>query len=133
MIPATYDDLINDFEIEQQPFKTYKMDFLQMTIRGWVDGIEAVRQAVYKILNTQKYDFLIYSWSYGSQLRELFGEQISSVYSEIKQRITDALLQDERINSVDDFSLVSSRGEVLVRFTVNTNEGSVEIEKVVKI
>ncbi|MHB8064472.1 MAG: DUF2634 domain-containing protein [Ruminiclostridium sp.] len=133
MIPVTYDDLQNDFEIEQQPSRTYKMDLSQMTIGGWVDGIEAVKQAVYKILNTQRYDFLIYSWSYGSALKELFGEQIPAVYSEMKERITHALLQDERISGVDDFFFASSRGEVLVQFTVNSVEGNFNIEKVVKI
>jgi len=133
MIPVSYDDLQNDFEIEQQPSKTYKMDFSQMTLGSWVDGLEAVKQAVYKILNTQRYDFLIYSWSYGSELKELFGEQVPSVYSEIKGRITNALLQDERISGVDKFSFASSRGEVLVQFTVNSIEGNFNIEKVVKI
>lgn len=133
MIPVGYDDLQNDFEIEQQPSKTYKMNLSQMTIGGWIDGLEALKQAIYKILNTQRYDFLIYSWNYGSQLKELLGEQIPSVYSEIKERITNALLQDDRISSVSDFAFEASRGEVLTMFTVNTSEGSIQIEKVVKI
>lgn len=133
MIPVTYDDLQNDFEIEQQPSRTYKMDLLQKTIGGWIDGIESVKQVVYKILNTQRYDFLIYSWNYGSELKELFGEQISVVYSEIKERITNALQQDERISGVDGFFFAASRGEVLVQFTVNSIEGNFNIEKVVEI
>lgn len=133
MIPVGYDDLLNDFEINQYPSKTYKMDLVQMTIGGWVDGLEAVKQAIYKILNTQKYDFLIYSWNYGSQLRELLGEQAALIYPELKQRITEALLADDRINSVEDFSFEASRGKVIAGFTVNTSEGSVVIEKAVNI
>jgi len=133
MIPFVNDDLQNDFEIEERPSKTYKMDLSQMTIGGWVDGLEAVKQAVYKILETERYDHLIYSWSYGSQLKELFGETIPSVNPEIKQRITDALLQDDRISSVSDFSFESSGGKVTAAFTVNTSMGSIQIEKAVNI
>ena len=133
MIPFVYDDLQNDFEIEQQPSETYKMDLSQMTIGGWVDGLEAVKQAAYKILNTQRYDFLIYSWNYGSQLEDLFGEQIPDVHSNIKRRITEALMQDERISGVDGFSFASNKGNVLVQFTVKTREGDFMIEKEVRI
>jgi phage baseplate assembly protein W len=133
MIPFMDDDLQNDFEISVQPSKTYKMDISQKTIGGWTDNLEAVKQAVYKILETERYDYLIYSWNYGSQLKELLGETIPLVNSEIKQRITDALLQDDRINSVSNFSFESSGEEVTAVFTVNTNMGSIQIEKAVNI
>ncbi|HEX2926160.1 MAG TPA: DUF2634 domain-containing protein [Ruminiclostridium sp.] len=133
MIPFIDDDLQNDFEISVQPSKTYKMNLSQKTIGGWVDGLDAIKQAVYKILETERYEYLIYSWGYGSQLKELFGETIPSVNPEIKQRITDALLQDDRINSVSDFSFESSGGKVTAVFTVNTSMGSIQIEKAVNI
>lgn len=133
MIPFMDDDLQNDFEISVQPSKTYKMDISQKTIGGWADNLEAVKQAVYKILETERYDYLIYSWNYGSQLKELLGETIPLVNSETKQRITDALLQDDRINSVSNFSFESSGEEVTAIFTVNTNMGSIQIEKAVNI
>lgn len=135
MIPQMQmqDDLVNDFEFEQQPSKTYKMNLEQMTIGGWIDGLEAVKQSVYKILNTERYDYLIYSWNYGSELTNLIGEQIQFVNSKIEQKITDALLQDERIEKVSDFTFYSSKGAVIVEFTVTTSEGTFMAEKVVNI
>ncbi len=133
MIPQIYDDLEYDFEFEEQPSKTYKMNLEQMTIGGWIDGVEAVKQSVYKILNTERYDYLIYNWNYGSELNELMGEQISFVNSIIEQKITDALLQDERIEKVSNFIFSSSKGEVIVEFTVITSEGTFMAEKVVNI
>ncbi len=135
MIPQMQmqDDLVNDFEFEQQPSKTYKMNLEQMTIGGWIDGLEAVKQSVYKIINTERYDYIIYSWSYGSELTNLIGEQISFVNSKIEQKITDALLQDERIEKVSNFTFSSSKGAVIVEFTVTSSEGTFIAEKVVNI
>lgn len=135
MIPQMQmqDDLVNDFEFEQQPSKTYKMNLEQMTIGGWIDGLEAVKQSVYKILNTERYDYIIYSWNYGSELTNLIGEQITFVNSKIEQKITEALLQDERIEKVSNFTFSSSKGAVIVEFTVTSSEGTFIAEKVVNI
>ena len=133
MIPQIYDDLVHEFEFEEQPSKTYKMNLEQMTIGGWIDGVEAVKQSVYKILNTERFDYLVYNWNYGSELNELMGEQIAFVNSKIEQKITDALLQDERIKKVSNFTFSSSKGEVIVEFTVITSEGTFMAEKVVNI
>ena len=53
MIPAVTGFLKEDFEIEEQTDKTYKMQ--ETILRGKIEGKEAVRQAVYKILNTERY------------------------------------------------------------------------------
>ena len=133
MIPSVNDDLQQDFEIEKQPTKTYKMNLVDMKINGLVDGSDAMEQAIYKILNTERYNYLIYSWNYGVELADLFGEPLSFVYPEIKRRISEALVQDERIIGVDGFSFTSTKGKVLVQFTAHTTEGDVEIEKGVNV
>ncbi|AEY67903.1 DUF2634 domain-containing protein [Clostridium sp. BNL1100] len=133
MIPTLNDDLQADFEIRQQPGKTYKMNLEEMRIGGSVDGIEAVKQAIYKILNTQKFQYLIYSWDYGIELTDLFGESAAFVYSEIENRIREALQEDDRITDVGDFYFESNKRQVLVRFTAYTMEGTADIEKVVMV
>lgn len=133
MIPSVNDGLKQDFEIEKQPTRTYKMNLVDMKITGFVDGPAAMKQAIYKILNTERYNCLIYSWNYGAELADLFGEPLPFVYPEIKRRVTEALIQDERITSVDGFTFTSKKGEVFVQFTVYTTEGDIEIEKVVKV
>jgi len=132
MIPFVYDDLQPDFEITPQPTRTYRLNLNEMRIGGYIDGQEAMKQAIYKILNTERYDYIIYSWNYGSELAELYGQPIPYVYSEIKRRITEALLRDDRITDVGDFSFSQDKGRVTVKFTVETTEGIIEIEKEVK-
>ncbi len=133
MIPTLNNDLQPDFEIRQQPGRTYKMNLEEMRIGGSVDGIEAVKQAIYKILNTQQFQYLIYSWDYGIELTDLFGQSSAFVYSEIENRIREALQEDDRITDVGEFSFESNKRQVLVRFTVFTGEGNVDIEKVVMV
>lgn len=118
-----------------QPNKTYKMMIDTDRIQGTVtDDLEAVKQAIYKIINTERYKFLIYSWNYGIELEDLFGKPIPYVLPEIPRRIKEALTQDDRIDDVLGFDLSYDRkGNVLAKFTVVTIYGSVEVEKVVNV
>ena len=132
MIPSTNTILSTDLEIEVQPSNDYKLHFEKDIISGTCDGLEAMKQVVYKILNTERYKYIIYSWNYGIELADLFGEPISYVCSELQRRITEALVQDDRINSVEDFDFdLTERRTVKVTFTVRTIFGDIEAEKVV--
>ncbi len=134
MIPTINDDLQNDFEIQEQPTKTYRVRFSESRISGNIEGRGAISQAIYKILNTERYDTLIYSWNYGVELKDLLGKPLPFAYPEIKRRITEALVQDERITSVENFVFTSkSKGKVLVRFLVRTTLGEVEAERMVDV
>lgn len=133
MIPSNVDYLEPDVEVEQYATKTYKLNLNSKRVNGWVDGLEAVEQAIYKILNTERYTNLIYSWNYGSELISLIGETKTAIYPELKKRITEALLQDDRVLSVDSFTFATDRKAVSVTFSVCTSEGELEIRKVVNI
>jgi len=133
MIPNINDDFQEDFEIETGTSYTYKLDLEGKIVTGYIDGIEAMKQAIFKILNTERYEYVIYSWNYGIELADLFGQPISYVLPELKRRITEALMQDDRILSVDNFSFETNRNKVHVTFTVHTIFGDVEAEKVVSI
>ena len=132
MIPAVTGFLKEDFEIEEQPDKTYKM---QGTIlRGKIEGKEAVRQAVYKILNTERYQYPVYSWDYGIELVDLYGEPFSYVCPELERRITEALTWDTRIQSADNFTFEQKAGgRILVTFTVHTVYGDIDTEQEVDV
>ena len=47
MIPSTIGFLDQDFEIEEQPSLTYKMNLEDGVVRGIADNQEAMRQAVF--------------------------------------------------------------------------------------
>ena len=113
---------------------TYRMDREKEYIKGKTDDIEAMKQAVYKILMTERYGSIIYSGNYGIELADLFGQPVSYVCPELERRITEALLWDRRIESVDNFQFDhSKRGIVSVRFNVQTVFGSFETEREVNI
>lgn len=132
MIPSITAFLEQDFEIENQPTHTYKINLESGLVRGYIDGQEAMKQAIYKILNTERYQYVMYSYNYGIELLDLYGEPISYVCPELERRITEALTWDERIESVDNFEFnISKKGEVLVTFTTHTIFGDVVAEKVV--
>lgn len=133
MIPATNDDLKQDFEFTQLPSNTFKMHPNTERIVGWVDGLEAMKQAIYLILSVERCEYLIHSWDYGVELADLFGQPVSFVMPELKRRIAEALLQDSRITGVDDFEFKISKGVVHTTFTATTVFGNLQIEKVVKI
>lgn len=114
--------------------KTYRMNLGGDTIAGTADGKEAMKQAIFKILSTERYEYIIYSDRYGAELSDLFGESIDYVKSEIKRRITEALLADSRIK--DTYGFVFSqpcRHTLSVSFTAATVFGDIETEKEVKM
>lgn len=130
MLPGIEEDLSEGYEIEEQPSLVWKLNGNNDQIRGTVDEIEAVRQAAFCILNTERYEYMIYSWDYGVELEDLFGEPLSYVLPELKRRIAEALTQDDRITGVRDFLFdTSKRGIVNAVFTIETIYGEIQTEK----
>ena len=82
-----------------------------------------------KIINTERYEYEIYSWDYGIELQDLFGKPITYCMSEIKDRITEALLADDRIESVDDFSVERvGKRNLFVKFTATMEQDGEQVE-----
>ena len=132
MIPSTNDILSTDLEVEMMSSKNYKMNIEKNIINDYCDELESMKQVIYKILNTERYQYIIYSWNYGIELLDLYGEPVDYVCAELERRITEALTQDERIESVDDFEFdVTTKRTVNVLFIVHTIYGSIDIEKAV--
>lgn len=132
MIPKVNELLSTTIELETQPSKNFKMYFTQEVVSGTITDLNAMEQVIYKILNTERYQYLIYSWNYGIELNDLLGEPVSYVCPEIERKVTEALVQDDRILSVDSFSFdITEKRKVRVTFTVHTIFGDVNAEKVV--
>lgn len=75
-------------------------------------------------MNTERYQYLIYSWNYGIELSDLYGQPIPYVYAEIQRRITEALLSDDRISNVTNFNFSNPQGgDVFTTFDVVTDYG----------
>ena len=142
MIPET-SGLIESEEIvfEEPSSKTYLIDFDQKCLRlsfdegdsnGFIDDLKAMEQAVFCMLNTERYEHLIYSWDYGSELHDIIGMDTDIVLSEIERRVTETLMEDSRILSVDDFDFETNKKEVVCTFSVSTIYGDLEMKQEVE-
>lgn len=133
MIPQNGDDLRQDFVFTTLPSRTLKMDHDWKTITGTIDQIQAVEQAVFLILTTERYQWLIFSWDYGVELQNLIGKDPEYCIPEIERRIREALLQDDRITAVENFEFELNKRNVLTTFTVISIFGNINVEKAVEI
>lgn len=134
MTPKTSDILLNNIEeVTEQTSKTYYLNIEKNTISNFCDGIEAMKQTIYCILNTERFEHLIYSWNYGIELKHLIGENTTFAIPELERVITEALMQDTRISEVNNFKFEVKENTITAKFTVVTTVGDIEIEKVVNI
>ncbi|MBD3917637.1 DUF2634 domain-containing protein [Paenibacillus sp. PR3] len=112
----------------QVPSLTWKLDFDRGKVVGKTDGFDAVKQAAYKILQTDRFAYLIYDANYGSEMAGLIGKSPLLVESELHRQIREALIEDDRIHDVSDMT-ISIEGDVAsVVFTVVSIFGNFEGE-----
>lgn len=137
MIPETQDYFMQDESSENfevLPTKTYKLDLVNKRIIGTVQDREAVMQFIQKVLSTDKYAFEIYDWYYGNELLKLAGQEYDYVVTRIPNIFKEALLVDDRILDVRDFTFSRSGiDSVAVRCHVDTVYGVITHEQEVMI
>ncbi len=130
MIPSVAGFFAQDFETEEQPTHTYRIDLQAGRIRGCTDELEAIKQAVCKILLTERFQYVMYSGDYGIETLDLYGQPASYICPELERRITEALLWDIRIQSVGDFEFdIPQKGVIHAAFTVHTVFGAFRAER----
>ncbi len=113
------------------PTLTYAMDFSTMSIDGKADGIASLRQLIYKILLTERFAHIIYDDQFGCEIRSVvYARNVGSDFidAELERVVRDALLSDERILSLKDFSYTVSHDEIYFKMTVETIFGKESIE-----
>lgn len=129
MIPLSSVNSKNGIKIVVQPSLSYKIKSEKERIEKNIDGIEAVKQSIYKVLMTERYKYLIYNWNYGIELEDLFGKPKSTAVMELPERIKDALKPDDRIKEVYDFEFNDiDKTTLAVKFKVKTIFGDSEID-----
>ncbi len=124
---------MEDEETEMPSFD-FRLNTETGRVSGYVEDLDAVEQTIHMILSTERYNHSIYPSDYGVELNDLIGEDTEWVIPELEMRITEALLQDERITDVTDFEFnTETKGTVSVSFSVETTKGTLDIEKEVSI
>lgn len=131
-----YDDLDDDededeeeeLEDEIMPSLTYKIASHD-TVSGYIDELEAMQQAIKLILLTERYDYDIFPWEYGAEMKELYGMPADYCMAELESSIPESLLMDDRISAVDGFSFEEGKGYVTASFVVHTIFGAIDMEQ----
>lgn len=96
-----------------------------------LSGNPALEVWIYKALKTERFEYLAYSWQYGIELKPFIGKVmgVQERYSELRRVITECLMVNPYIKSIDSFSITPENRAELVRvhITLTTVYGEVEI------
>lgn len=131
MIPSSSIDVTISSSDTLEQTKTYRIS--NNKIQGYIEDKDALQQAVYKMLNTEKYEYPIYSFSYGIDLESLISKDRIYVQMELIRRIKDCLLGDERVLGIDNYKFNITEDSILCTFDVKSIYGTVTYNKEVNI
>lgn len=112
-------DPIEEYKTNILPSKTYKLDLNTHEIIGYVDGLDAVKQAVFLILNTERFKWFIFpDDDYGTEFDSLRNMPIDFVLAHIEGEVKDALSIDTRILNIGNFEFDVLGSTIHCTFTV---------------
>lgn len=137
MTPTATTTILPGLTVEsaaQRPSRTYGVDWAAGRVRGKLEGKEAMAQAIRKLLSTERFSYLIYSWNYGTEWASLMGEDRAVAESEIKRLLWEALKQDPRITGLSQVSIAwADRRSCAVSLEAETIFGTVREETTVYV
>ena len=120
VLPEINESIVN----EPLATKTFEITS-ENRLGGSIDDIDALKQAISIMLGVSRYEYIIHSWEFGMETNDLYGMPYDYVESELKRRIPEALLIDDRVISVEDMKFTYDRRKLLVSFTVKSIYGDV--------
>lgn len=121
-------ELTTGLVLQEQTFESRTYGLSETKIEGFVDGLEALKQSIYKRLSTEQFEHPIYSFNYGVAWKQLLGEEEPYVRAEMKRMIEEALLQDDRVLEVDGFQFEFSGDTCKCSCNVTSIYGEFAIE-----
>lgn len=125
-LPKSANTAIYENENREYPTETYLVDKSTGTIKKVGGGLEAMKQAIEIILDTERYQNQIYTSNFGRELKKLIGKPPEYVTSMLKRRIQEAFSSDKRILSVNDFLFdATDLGTLRCTFKVKTVYGTI--------
>ena len=125
MLPQSNIDLSRGVVFQDQPSLTWITDPVTNRLRGRGDNWEAVRQAVEVIVNVERFKWQIYTPNFGTDYGGLLGTDPGYAASELRRRLEDAFLPDNRILGIKDYAYTFRDVSLTVTFTALTVFGDV--------
>ena len=132
-LPTASLDLSAGVSFVSQPSRTWYINKETGRIQGECDGWQSVRQAVEIILNVERFRWQIYSPYSGMQWNGLIGQDPGYVASELQRRIREALMMDDRVRGISNFSYTVEGDVLRASLTVNTVYGDTQTSVEVNI
>lgn len=122
----------NPYEVKnvEYPTKTFVFNRSTKCVEKVADGIEAMRQAIEIILNTERYHYQIYSSNFGHELYRLIGKPPEYVIGMMERRVKEAFSMDTRILGAENFKFEFGNSGTMIQctFDVKTVFGNVTAE-----
>lgn len=109
---------------------TWFIDWERKRIDRYADEYEELAQTIQRALMTDRFYYNIYTWQYGSELKDLIGtKQLMYIKGAIKKDVKDALAFEDRVLNVDDVSIKQTDDHTyLVNVIISTTLGTVRKE-----
>lgn len=111
-----------DFQKQDFRFKNGRM-FI-------VEGKEAVKVWLWKLLKTERFKYLIFSWNYGNETQDLIGQGYSKelTSSEAERYVREAIEYNlsDYVTEISDFTANFNNNELTIYFKAQTPYGEVE-------
>lgn len=133
-IGAMADAAMADLPLFQEYAWDFERDCFLYDVNGrhiLLTGNSALEVWIYKALKTERFEYLAYSWQYGIELKPFIGKVmgVQERYSELRRVITECLMVNPYIRSIDSFSITPENRAELVRvhITLTTVYGEVAI------
>lgn len=126
-------DLDSDALPELETSKTWQIDLENGRLGTFIDEEEAIRQYIRKAFMTSRNRYLIYDETYGEDLRDLIGQNLSKALMdvEIPRVVREAIEGDDRIEEVSDVNVTQyNTDSILIEVTVLTTTGLFLTEEV---
>ena len=125
MLPQSNIDLSQGIVFQDQPSMTWIADPVTNRLRGRGDNWEAVRQAVEVVVNVERFKWQIYTPNFGTDYDGLLGTEPGYAASELRRRLEDAFLTDNRILGIKEYAYTFQDVSLTVTFTALTVFGDV--------
>lgn len=126
-------ELRTDLVLKKRTYESKTYVLSETKIEGFIDDLEALKQAVFKVLATEQFEYPVYSFRYGIAWKQLIGEERPYIRAEARRMIEEALMQDDRIKEVDDFAFAFDGDSCACSFGVHSIYGDFKMETEVSV
>lgn len=112
------------WDFEELDFKTRNGKMYQ------VEGNEAIKIWIWKLLNTPRYRYMIFSWDYGHEMEDLIGKYTRGFTESEAERFVKEAVEyslSDYVSETKDFEISLSEDILKVEFTAVTIYGEVTI------